>query len=751
MVPASLGVSAQCTDNNTLTGTAITVPCPGTTTVPCVQGGQYALVNVTSGNIYTFSTCTSTAFDTQITLFNNAGGASLGYSDDACGTLGLQSSVQWTSTYNGQLRVLVDQYPCASNATCIPLTIQCAAPPPPVTNNDPCQAQVVSVTNTCVPSSWTNVGATLTTTPAIPAPGCGNLVAGSADVWFLFTAPPSGIVQIETGAGTLSDAAMALYTAAPNCSGTYTLVACDDDSGPGFMPMMNFNNLTPGQQYYLRVWGYGTNTGTFTLCIHGPTTVPTGNCVYVLQMNDSFGDGWDGSSVTITVNGSPYGTYTTTGPYNAVLIGLNIGQVLVVQYSATGSFQGENSYTLSFMGSGAQVFNSGSPPAAGVVYTATITCNPPPAPPEDCVGSITLCNSLGVSNNTNNTGNVSDLSTANAGCLFSNEVQGTWYNFGITTGGTVGFTIDPTAPDADAPDYDWAIWGPFPTNSTAGGICPPGASPIRCSYASGFDSWAATGSYNTGMGINNLAWANPQFASPATTYSDPAGGGDGWTPGLNVTAGQVYLMYVSNFSNTGQSFALNWQLGSGASLDCTVLPTQLLSLQATPIGAQVLLHWNTATEPALERFIVERSENGIDFEPVGERSAAGSAASGAAYELIDAAPLPGSSFYRVQQVSNNSTSLWSDVVPVFFNQDGNNSDLFPNPAGDLATWSVPSGLNIDHIVIFDAIGREARRFVQNKGSNSILLDLKGLPYGTLHVAAFDAAGAVVQRKDVVRY
>ena len=47
----------QCANNNTLTGAAVTPTCSGTITVPCLQGGQYVLVNVVAGNVYTFSTC----------------------------------------------------------------------------------------------------------------------------------------------------------------------------------------------------------------------------------------------------------------------------------------------------------------------------------------------------------------------------------------------------------------------------------------------------------------------------------------------------------------------------------------------------------------------------------------------------------------------------------------------------------------------------------------------------------------------
>ncbi|MCB0786819.1 MAG: hypothetical protein KDC02_21750, partial [Flavobacteriales bacterium] len=133
LVGSSGFLAAQCTNNNVLTGSAVTPPCPGTTTVPCVQGGQYALVNVIAGNQYTFSTC-GASFDTQITIYNNAAAPWLGYNDDACG---LQSTLVWTATFTGQLRVLVDQYNCANNTTCAPLQITCAAPPPPLTNDNP--------------------------------------------------------------------------------------------------------------------------------------------------------------------------------------------------------------------------------------------------------------------------------------------------------------------------------------------------------------------------------------------------------------------------------------------------------------------------------------------------------------------------------------------------------------------------------------------------------------------------------------
>ena len=60
-------------------------------------------MNVVNGNTYTFQTCGGATWDTQITLFNNTGGANLGFNDDGCAP---QSTVAWTANYTGQLRVL---------------------------------------------------------------------------------------------------------------------------------------------------------------------------------------------------------------------------------------------------------------------------------------------------------------------------------------------------------------------------------------------------------------------------------------------------------------------------------------------------------------------------------------------------------------------------------------------------------------------------------------------------------------------
>lgn len=647
----------QCANDNTaIAGGAITPSCPGTTTVPCVQGGQYALLNVTAGYQYTFATCGAT-FDTQITLYNNTGGASLGYNDDSgtCGFLSAQSYIAWTAGFTGQLRVLVDQYYCASNTTCAPLTITCAVPPPPVTNGNPCGALAQALQASCGGGTFSNVGAG---NSGVAAPTCGSYTGASQDVWFSFVAGPLGQVNLQTSAGTLTDGVMAVYSA-PGCAGPFTQLACDDDSGPGLMPQLSLTGLTPGQTYYIRLWGYGNATGTFNLCVQGVATVPAGGCVYLLNLYDGFGDGWGTSNVGVSLNGGPFQYYTVTGASNTIAIPATPGTSIVLSYNNSGAFQGENSYSLT-LGSGA-VFNSGTPPTAGLAYAGTLTCVPPPAPPEDCVGSMTICNGQSFNNNTNNTGLVADLNLTTAGCLADTERQGTWYNFTVSASGQIGFTINPANP---ADDYDFAIWGPFPPGSTPSTICPPLTAPLRCSYA------APAGA--TGLNFT------------ATDLSEGALG-DKWVRYLDVTIGQVYLLYISNWSQSGLAFSLDWNLQGGASLDCTILGATLVGPAARDAGAQVELRWTTLEEHGTAAFEVERAVGEEPFFAALARIGAdGGPGITREYRWVDAAPAAGLNRYRLKLVDADGSGAYSQAVSVVHGTFITGASVSPNPA---AGWA----------------------------------------------------------------
>ncbi len=444
-----------------------------------------------------------------------------------------------------------------------------------------------------------------------------------------------------------------------------------------------------------------------------PPPPPSGDCVYVLTLQDSFGDGWGTSNVGVSINGGATQFYTVGLFTNQILIGVDIGDLVALTYNNSGGFQGENSFTLS-LSSGGMLFSSGSPPAAGIVYFAAVDCIPPPSPVEDCLGGITVCSNQSISNNTNNTGNVADLNTFTAGCLSSTERQGTWYNFSPSTTGTLAFDISPVDP---TDDYDFALWGPFPEGSTTATVCPPVGPPVRCSYA------APSG--NTGLNF---------------TAGDlvEGAGGDRWVRYMDVVEGQVYLMYISNFSQSGLAFNLNFNPASTASLDCTLLPVEFGALQATPLDQMVELAWSTYSESGTDHFIVERSADGVAFVPLDAVPAQGESLTRTDYRFMDGAPVQGINFYRLALVDMEGDQQTSNVVTARFG--AGDPVVVPNPVAEQAVLHVGTELPENTSMrISDASGRTVHQRDGISGGRYVL-DLKELGQGTYVIALHGADG-----------
>lgn len=94
------------------------------------------------------------------------------------------------------------------------------------------------------------------------------------------------------------------------------------------------------------------------------------------------------------------------------------------------------------------------------------------------------------------------------------------------------------------------------------------------------------------------------------------------------------------------------------------LPIELLWFDAKAAKDVVNCAWATASEWNNAFFTVERSADGLLFEPVGRVESQGDGASLRHYRFTDEAPLPGTSFYRLRQTDHDGTFVHSAVVAV---------------------------------------------------------------------------------------
>ena len=137
-----------------------------------------------------------------------------------------------------------------------------------------------------------------------------------------------------------------------------------------------------------------------------------------------------------------------------------------------------------------------------------------------------------------------------------------------------------------------------------------------------------------------------------------------------------------------------------ASTPCSTLPVELVFFNtqcATDNSLEIKLTWSTASEENNDFFKVERSADGIYFEPIGIVKGSGNSSSMKKYELTDdQLPLlsaPATFYYRLKQVDFDGQYEYSPVARLRFPCTENNEvAVLPNPSPGIFAVTVPSAV-----------------------------------------------------------
>ena len=136
------------------------------------------------------------------------------------------------------------------------------------------------------------------------------------------------------------------------------------------------------------------------------------------------------------------------------------------------------------------------------------------------------------------------------------------------------------------------------------------------------------------------------------------------------------------------------------------LPIELLNFNAiVNERKEVDLYWTTISEINNDYFTVERSKDGIQFEPIENVPGAGNSSLAINYKTVDSNPYSGTSYYRLQQTDFDETQSFSEirVVNIDLNQQ---YTVYPNPLKEvLHIVGNASSRGKIIIEIADALGR----------------------------------------------
>ena len=189
----------------------------------------------------------------------------------------------------------------------------------------------------------------------------------------------------------------------------------------------------------------------------------------------------------------------------------------------------------------------------------------------DCINAVNICQNATFAIDPNGPGSVADFqsgtvsnpsinpASSNSGCLLSGELNPTWMIINIAGSGTLQFSL---GQDNGLGCYDWIMW-PYSANGCTQ-ILNNQLAPIRCNWNGACEGY-------TGI------------ASPLPPGGDPSN----FEPPLTVTAGQQYLLCLSNFSSQTTNVPLNF-FGT-ANVSCnTVLPVTINNTTICPGGSATL-------------------------------------------------------------------------------------------------------------------------------------------------------------------
>lgn len=190
----------------------------------------------------------------------------------------------------------------------------------------------------------------------------------------------------------------------------------------------------------------------------------------------------------------------------------------------------------------------------------------------------------------------------------------------------------------------------------------------------GWIDWNNNGTFESGEGVcTTLAVSGTEatLVWPSSTLSGPTG-----TTG---TYARFRLTTNSLTAGSATGSATDGEVEDYFILFSGVLPVTLISFEAAAQENHVALNWATSEETNADRFDIQHSTNGKDWNVIGTAVAKGESSVRASYAFVHQAPVKGRNFYRLKMIDQDQTFSMSKITSVVFEKTSI-PVAYPNPA-----------------------------------------------------------------------
>ncbi len=176
--------------------------------------------------------------------------------------------------------------------------------------------------------------------------------------------------------------------------------------------------------------------------------------------------------------------------------------------------------------------------------------------------------------------------------------------------------------------------------------------------------------------------------------------------------------------------------------DPSTLPVKLNAFSAVKQENKVILNWNTSSEINSSSFIIERSNDAINFIEVTSVKAAGNSSQNINYSAIDFQPnLYEVNYYRIKQIDVDGKYSYSSIAAIDFSETVSHKSelkLWPNPASnDYVNLSLGSNSTPTiTVMIIDVIGRVVEKIKIASNNENFVIPVNQLNQGAYLIKVY---------------
>ena len=312
--------------------------------------------------------------------------------------------------------------------------------------------------------------------------------------------------------------------------------------------------------------------------------------------------------------------------------------------------------------------------------------------------------------------------TINSSNTSANPIAGT------TVGATLSMVAEICAGAAGAADDD--VWFQFTTSS----VTPSGTLTITPDVTGGISDVVAQVYAASSCGT---------LGAPVTC-ADANGGSNPEIVSLSgLSPNTHYFMRIYSYG----SGAANQGSFTIAASAVNTIPITLDAFTAMRSGRINILNWTTAQELNSKYFVIERSNDAVNYTEIGRVTAAGNSSSPKNYVYTDINPAVGINYYRLRLIDKDNSSRVSAIRSVR-NEGVADIAVYPNPVNDQLKVAITAdNAGNGSIMISDVSGKVLYKntLALTRGSNLIPINTTRFASGA-YIIKIQLADDVVVRK-----